>query len=142
MCKFRYKAYTVRGLTHCSQGCILDLLHSKNPSNFGAGKTVNLGAVIDAGLGTARAEDAQGTPTQSHVSLSILVYGGQDPGLTELVSANRRRQRYRTEHYGEPGHDPYPEIRARDATNRCLLAYFLGNHKHSTYASVKLLTYI
>ena len=40
-------------------------------------------AVIDSGLvdstdfsgrGTARAEDAQGTPTQSHISPSILVY--------------------------------------------------------------------
>jgi len=27
-----------------------------------------------AGRGTARAEDAQGTPTQSHISPSILVY--------------------------------------------------------------------
>ena len=27
-----------------------------------------------AGRGTTRAEDAQGTPTQSHVSPSILVY--------------------------------------------------------------------
>ena len=27
------------------------------------------------GRGDARAEDAQGTPTQSHVSASILVYG-------------------------------------------------------------------
>jgi len=33
--------------------------------------------MIDSGLvgrGTARAEDAQGTPTQSHISPSILVY--------------------------------------------------------------------
>ena len=30
--------------------------------------------VYIAGRGTARAEDAQGTPTQSHVSPSILVY--------------------------------------------------------------------
>jgi len=28
----------------------------------------------DSGRGTARAEDAQGTPTQSHISPSILVY--------------------------------------------------------------------
>jgi len=37
------------------------------------------GLVIDSGLvgsgrGTTRAEDAQGTPTQSHISPSILVY--------------------------------------------------------------------
>ena len=30
--------------------------------------------VIDAGRGTTRAEDAHGTPTQSHISPSILVY--------------------------------------------------------------------
>ena len=30
--------------------------------------------VIDSGLGTTRAEDAQGTPTQGHISPSILVY--------------------------------------------------------------------
>jgi len=29
--------------------------------------------VIDSGRGAARAEDAQGTPTQSHISPSILV---------------------------------------------------------------------
>ena len=29
---------------------------------------------IDPGLGTARAENAEGTPTQSHTSPSILVY--------------------------------------------------------------------
>jgi len=30
--------------------------------------------VRDSGLGATRAEDAQGTPTQSHISPSILVY--------------------------------------------------------------------
>ena len=55
--------------------------------------------------------------------------GGKEPGLTELVSANRRRQSYRTEHYEEPDQVPYPEIRARDATNRCLLACFLSSDK-------------
>ena len=30
--------------------------------------------MIDSGRGTTRAEDAQGTPTQSHTSPSILVY--------------------------------------------------------------------
>jgi len=31
-------------------------------------------ALIDSGRGAARAEDAQGTPTQSHISSSIQVY--------------------------------------------------------------------
>jgi len=31
-------------------------------------------SMIDSGRGAARAEDAQGTPTQSHMSPSILVY--------------------------------------------------------------------
>ena len=48
----------------------------------------NFGAVIDPGLaqqilihgrGAARAEDAQGTPTQSHMSPSILVYEDKIP---------------------------------------------------------------
>ena len=30
--------------------------------------------LIDSGRGTTRAEDAQGTPTQSHISPSLLVY--------------------------------------------------------------------
>ena len=34
----------------------------------------DLTSVIDSGGGAARAEDAQGTPTQSHISPSILVY--------------------------------------------------------------------
>ena len=41
-------------------------------------ESVNFWRVIDSGLvsgrGTTRAEDAQGTPTQSHISPSILVY--------------------------------------------------------------------
>ena len=38
-------------------------------------KSVNFWCVIDSGgMSTARAEDAQGTPTQSHISPSILVY--------------------------------------------------------------------
>ena len=31
-------------------------------------------SALDSGRGTARAEDAQGTPTQSHISPGILVY--------------------------------------------------------------------
>ena len=34
---------------------------------------------MDSGRGTTRAEEAQGTPTQSHISPSILVY--EDKGL-------------------------------------------------------------
>jgi len=35
--------------------------------------------MIDSGRGTARAEDAQGTPTQIHISPSILVYEDKAP---------------------------------------------------------------
>ena len=35
------------------------------------------GMWLDSGRGAARAEDAQGTPTQSHISPSILSYGEQ-----------------------------------------------------------------
>jgi len=40
-------------------------------------------------VGTTRAEDAQGTPTQSHISPSILVYQEKEPGSSKLVSPNR-----------------------------------------------------
>ena len=32
------------------------------------------GVIVSGGRGAARAEDAQGTPTQSHISPNILVY--------------------------------------------------------------------
>ena len=34
--------------------------------------------LIDSGRGAARAEDSQGTPTQSHISPSKLVYEDKD----------------------------------------------------------------
>ena len=37
----------------------------------------------DSGRGAARAEDAQGTPTQSHISPSILVYEETALGLAK-----------------------------------------------------------
>ena len=44
---------------------------------------LSVSLVIDSGLGAARAEDAQGTPTQSHISPSILVYADTiSPGLS------------------------------------------------------------
>ena len=48
-----------------------------NGSKYEAGVTLEGPFVgTDSGRGTTRAEDAQGTPTQSHISLSILVYEG------------------------------------------------------------------
>ena len=38
-----------------------------------------------SGRGTRRAEDAQGTPTQTHVSPSILVYEGYRTGYVGLL---------------------------------------------------------
>jgi len=40
------------------------------------GRVSGFGSGVDrlSGRGAARAEDAQGTPTQSHISTSILVY--------------------------------------------------------------------
>ena len=40
---------------------------------------------IDSGSGATRAEDAQGTPTQSHVSPSILVYEDSLENLPVVV---------------------------------------------------------
>ena len=37
--------------------------------------------LIDSGRGAASAEDAQGTPTQTHISPSILVYEDYAPGF-------------------------------------------------------------
>jgi hypothetical protein len=41
---------------------------------------VKLHLLIDSGGGTTKAEDAQGTPAQSHISPSILVYEDRDLG--------------------------------------------------------------
>jgi len=41
---------------------------------FCAGDDFRKGDRLRAGRGTTRAKDAQGTPTQSHISTSILVY--------------------------------------------------------------------
>ena len=61
--------------------------------------------MIDSGRGAARAEDAQGTPTHSHISPSILVYEDQRQDLAarqaavrevreDLQTCNMRRKRY------------------------------------------------
>ena len=50
------------------------------------------------GRGTVRAEDAQGTPTQSHISPSILVY--EDEQLLGFTEPNPA-QCDRTSHEGE-----------------------------------------
>ena len=48
-------------------------------------------AVVDrlrvAGRGTTRAEDAQGTPTQSHITPSILVYEKKIEHLASVEGA-------------------------------------------------------
>ena len=42
--------------------------------------------MIDSGRGAARAEDAHGTPTQSHVSPSMLVYEDElSQGIVNLI---------------------------------------------------------
>ena len=45
--------------------------------------TVCLHQIIDSGRGTTRAEHAQGTPTQSYISPSILVYEEQQRAAEE-----------------------------------------------------------
>ena len=45
--------------------------------------------MIDSGRGAARAEDAQGTPTHSHISPSILVYEDQRQDLAARQAAVR-----------------------------------------------------
>jgi hypothetical protein len=62
-----------------------------------SGRNVSLGCVpvIDSGLafserGAAKAEDAQGTPTQSHTSLSILVYEEKFFTGTTILNGQRR----------------------------------------------------
>ena len=49
-----------------------------------AGLVIDSGLVgsTDSGRGTARAEDAQGTPTQSHISPSILLYEDNQQSLS------------------------------------------------------------
>ena len=43
--------------------------------------------LINSGLiGSARAEDAQGTPTQSHISPSLLVYEGKHKDVVTICT--------------------------------------------------------
>ena len=49
------------------------------------GRGVGRGITRAVGRGTTRAEDAQGTPTQSHTSPSILVYEDSTPPLPDRV---------------------------------------------------------
>ena len=77
------------GSTDCSQADMLGLWHTS--VDFGAGDRLRVGW-LNGFWGAARAEDAQGTPTRSHISPSILVYAEKEPGLAKLVSPNRLRQ--------------------------------------------------
>ena len=54
--------------------------HATPPSSFDTPESrFRLFAAIDSGRGTTRAEDAQGTPTQSHIPAGLLVYEDNRP---------------------------------------------------------------
>ena len=60
-----------------------------------------LHSLIDSGRGATRAEDAQGTPTQSHISPSILVYENEEKNplaLTPLEARLISRERHAEGH--------------------------------------------
>jgi len=50
------------------------------------------------GRGTARAEDAQGTPTQSHISPSILVYEGHTTSLPLYATLRTQQPNLNAQH--------------------------------------------
>jgi len=72
--------------------------------------------VLFSGRGTARAEDAQGTPTQSHISPSILVYEDESVLISTPWFAENQRQDAGVEGdsagharvFGGQGHHPQP----------------------------------
>ena len=81
-------AVSVKSLSHASLSRLASCLHQILPRD-----------IIRVGRGTARAEDAQGTPTQSHISPSTLVYEDictrmvQIPFLTCKVDYNNVKTR-------------------------------------------------
>ena len=77
-------------------------------SSSGIGDAYPCSRVIDSGRGTTRAEDAQGTPTQSSISSSTLVY--EDNPCTTGVTCEKRqalpmllREHWSTRHLTEIG---------------------------------------
>ena len=60
-------------------------------------RPVNFAAVTGSGRGTTRADDAQGAPTQSHISPSILVYEEEQMKIKSM-----RRRRARAHRFREP----------------------------------------
>ena len=90
---------------------------TENPS---VARCVEAHRVFPSGRGTTRAEDAQGTPTQSHVSPSKLVY--EDKGLVSLghnvgpVNAN-------TVHLGQDAHQRFQSSRSEPDTLQTSILY-------------------
>ena len=59
---------------------IISMVKWIRTSRFAIKNSRSVSGVTDAGRGSTRAENAQGTPTQSHVSPSIFLYTKITPG--------------------------------------------------------------
>ena len=106
------------------------------PRNRGAFKTVidsGLVGSTDFGRGTVRAEDAQGTPTQSHISPSILVYEEKtfaDEGVPSAGDAQHvPGERLQRLHTMLTTLDKYTQIK--------LLRPWINTHKKLTTLDIK-----
>ena len=87
--------------------------------------------MIDSGRGAAKAEDTQGTPTQSHISPSILVYEEKqavDPSQAELQEGAVR----------EGCFEEFKEALAACACYMTPSPYLSLKHKVSTFSPLSL----
>jgi len=66
--------YPLKSLRRTVRSQLLDHCPGNTPKVRNLSRPLPEYPVIDSGRGTTRAEDVQGTPTQSHISPSILVY--------------------------------------------------------------------
>ena len=106
----------------------LDRLLSQAP-----GLPARFPGLIDSGLvtrrGTTRAEDAQGTPTQSHISPSILVY--EDliiAGHTARWEASQLSGRFLADYERESAMVPHSGLRTFHQKSTCLSQLTLRPH--------------
>ena len=79
--------------------------------------------VPSSGRGTARAEDAQGTPTQSHISPSILVYEDEFIALCGWSGGRQSRRASQAGEGGEPmssQHGTYKAVKALAVRHKAL----------------------
>ena len=92
-------------------------------------RALGLGLWVGGGRGAARAEDAQGTPTQSHISPRTLVYE-YDMRLTRFDKHKRAGQQPFHRAIDAQSTAPYGGVRPFHHKSTCLTQLILGPDGH------------